>query len=220
MVWWVTSVALADPAPVLALGDGLVAAPPAEGHGAVSAGWVSVLADCLEERAPQRFTVIDRVSSGETFASARGKVGSMREVGAGVVVVGLGARELAGDTDPKALRSELDTFLADLRKGKKPRPAVLLLSVVPPAPKEADAAEIARLEQRSSGWSAALAEAARGGEGIVLVDLLADWPADPAARAALIDGGWALSDQGHARVAAAVCDALLKVPAPAPPAGD
>jgi hypothetical protein len=219
VLWFVATAALADPAAVLAVGDGLVAAPAAEGSAAssVPGGWVPVLADCLQERAPQRFAVVDRVAAGETLASARQKLAGAKDVTPGYVVVALGARELAGETvDTKSLRQELDGFLADLRKhgDGKHRPTVLLLSAVPPSLSQvagSDPALQARLDERATAWNQVLADEARTGDGVVHVDLLADWPKDPTARAALTTSGWSLSDQGHARVAAAVCDAMLAI---------
>ncbi|MEQ1501497.1 MAG: hypothetical protein ABMB14_04660, partial [Myxococcota bacterium] len=55
-------------------------------------------------------------------------------------------------------------------------------------------------------------QVAKAADGVSHVNLLADWPKDGEARAALTVHGWALSDQGHARVAAAVCDAVLTGP--------
>jgi hypothetical protein len=229
VLWFPVTAALAEPAAVLALGDGLVAAPPAApavapaeaaAGSAVPGGWVPVLADCLEERAPQRFTVVDRVAGGETLASARAKLAGARELAPGFVVVALGARELAGEAvDPTALRSELDAFLADLRPkgGKKPGPSVLLLSAVPPTLSQvagSDPAQQDKVDGKAAAWNKVLGDVARAGEGIVHVDLLADWPKDTTGRAALTVGGWSLSDQGHARVAAAVCDAMLTAAKP------
>jgi GDSL-like lipase/acylhydrolase family protein len=230
VLWFVATAALADPVAVLALGDGLVAAAPAEGAKAssVPGGWVPVLADCLQERAPQRFSVVDRVAAGETLATAHDKLAGARELGPDFIVVALGARELAGDPlEPAKLRGELDSLVADLRQkriGPGRRPTVLLLSAVPPTLSQvagSDPALQVHLDERAASWNQVLADEARTGDGVVHVDLLADWPRDGAARSALTVGGWSLSDQGHAKVAAAVCDALLaiakKEPTPQPP---
>ena len=73
------------------------------------------------------------------------------------------------------------------------------------------AADQAKLDEQIAAWNAVLTAVAAK-DGVRRVDLLTDWPADPAARAGLASGAWALSDQGHARVAAAVCDAVLAKP--------
>jgi hypothetical protein len=198
---------------------------------------VPALADCLEERAPRRYTVVDRLQDGETLASAQRKyvgadaggeppdpaeAAALGEVHPALVVVGLGGRELAAEAfDVKALRGALGGFVTGLRpKGRKPEATVLLLSAVPPTLAQVEGADPAlqeKLDRRAADWNGALADLARPGAGLVHVDLLRDWPKDPTSRAALTVNGWSLSDQGHARVAAAVCDAVLALPAEVPP---
>ncbi|MEZ4236480.1 MAG: SGNH/GDSL hydrolase family protein [Myxococcota bacterium] len=232
-----------EPAAVVAIGDGVVAgfspAPeavtPADTveparmvTATVPGGWVPVLADCLEERAPQRFSVVDRAVTAETLVSARQRVSAVRDLSPGFVVVTLGAQELnSGEGQPadlKQLRGELDDLVGDLvGKGRKAtRPMVLLLSMVPAnlaqggVTGEAEAVETQQREvdTRIGSWNDALSQVAKGNDLVTHVNLLADWPAQPDARAALTERGWTLSDQGHARVAAAVCDAILAAARP------
>lgn len=207
--------AFAAPAPVVAMGDGLVPGPadpvvpgsqPGDPTAAtVPGGWIPVLADCLEERAPRRFTVVDRAVPGETIASARTKAASVRELAPAWVVVAVGARELSDPgTDPASLRDGLAALLADL--GTK-RVKVLLVGLVPPT--LADPARQAAADDRTAEANRVIASVASAASA-AHVDPWADWPRDPAARAAHTAEGGALSDQGHARVAAVVCDALLR----------
>jgi lysophospholipase L1-like esterase len=193
-----------------------VALPPS-----MPGGWVPVLADCLEERAPQRFSVVDRAVSAETLVTARKRVSAVRELAPGFVVVTLGAQEItAGPAEPgdlKQLRGELDDLVGELLgKGRKAaRPTVLLLSMVPAnlaqagGPPDEIEAQQREVDLRISSWNEALAQVAKGSDSVAHVNLLADWPQEAEARARLTEGGWTLSDQGHARVAAAVCDAIL-----------
>jgi lysophospholipase L1-like esterase len=58
-------------------------------------------------------------------------------------------------------------------------------------------------------WNKALGAVAESADDVAVVDLWTDWPRAAAERGALTLNGWHLSDQGHARVAAAVCDALI-----------
>ncbi len=212
-----TSTALAEPQPVLAVGDGVVAAPPtatSPPDQTMPGGWLPVLADCLEERKPAHFTVVDRAVVGETVRSLQDRAGSFRDLRPAWLVVTLGSRELAADdVDPKALRSEIEGVLGALRgKAKKGRPSLVLVGLVPPTLAQVlgeDPARQAALDERTASFNAELAELAKGQEDVVLVDLWSDWPRDNGARAGLTVDGWGLSDQGHARVAAAVCDALL-----------
>jgi hypothetical protein len=135
----------------------------------------------------------------------------VRELGAAWVVVTLGAQELAdAATDPKRLGEELGALVGELKPRKGPK--VLLVGLVPPTLSQvvgADAATQAGVDERTTEANRALAALAAGSEAVEHLDLWADWPREGAARAALTERGWSLSDQGHARVAAAVCDALL-----------
>lgn len=249
--------ALADPLPVVAMGDGVVAGAPhrspgaegssasgsaatgsaaAEGDPAVPGGWVTVLADCLEERAPQRFAVVDRGAPGDTVSAAKARIAGIRELGPAWVVVTLGSQELADEkVDPKRLGRELDALVDELRqKGAGSPPNVLLVGVVPPTlsqeePHDIDLAATApaaegaaappvvvdpakkqsAADARAVGWNKVLASIAAPGQGVVHLDLWSDWPKDGEQRSSLTANGWSLSDQGHAKVAASVCDAVL-----------
>jgi hypothetical protein len=222
-VWWLASaLALAETPPepqtpvmaaVVAMGDGLVAGPPASEAPPVAGGWVPSLADCLEERAPGRFSVIDRAVTGETAASARKRVREVVGLTPAMVVVTLGAQELA---DPDATAEALTVSLRDLVGAlhKRDTPRVLLVGMVPPTLTQtayADRERQVKADARTTEWNASVAALAEQLPAVQHVDLWADWPRD-AARAELTRQGWSLSEQGHARVAAAICDAVLATP--------
>lgn len=198
-----------------------------EPAGSLPGGWVPVLADCLEERAPARYTVVDRAVPAETIATARDRVAAVRELTPAFVLVTLGGPELGdASTDLGKLRGQLVQLLGELAKGRKSRPQILLLSTLPPTlsqaapPPHADedpesAARVqGQIDARAAAWNTTLGDVARTVDGVGHVNLLADWPTDPVARGALTELGWSLSDQGHARVAAAVCDAILAAQKP------
>ena len=218
IAWMFVSAALAQ-STVVALGDGLVAGPPASGvHAAdtVPGGWVAVLADCLEERAPRAWTVIDRAVDGETARSALERAPSVRELDPDVIVIGVGAREVGDPSvEPATFRADMETLVGELRRGKDR--GVLIVGLVPPmlaqvppgSPALASLIDQTAADRRTEQWNATLADVARKTVGVSHVDLLADWPRDERARGALTDAAWRLTDQGHARVAAAVCDAIV-----------
>jgi len=206
--------ALAVPRPVVAMGDGLVAGGPTSELSAdptVPGGWVSVLADCLEERAPGQVTVIDRTDPGDTAAIARARVSEVHRLRPRMVVVGVGARELAHpDADVDAFRRDLRLLLGQLRA--EPAPRIMLVGMVPPTLAqipEVSPGEQRQVDQRTADWNQVLADVAHAEGGVRHLDLWTEWPRDPAARSRLTVDGWRLSDQGHARVAAAVCDAIV-----------
>jgi hypothetical protein len=184
--WLMVQVALAEPLAVVAIGDGLVApaTPPATASSATASvapatGWVSVLADCLEERAAGRFSVVDRVAQGQTPAAARATLDGVYALGPKLVLVGLAAPRAA---DTSAWRTDVDALLGALSAKV---PAVMLVGVG---------------DGTSAAWSAALADFAKSHPMVVNVPVGAD--------VAVLDGG-TLSDQGHARLGAAVCDAVM-----------
>lgn len=193
---------------VVTLGDGPLVAPSivvtARTADTVPGGWVTVLADCLEERAPRAWTVVDRATIGETAKSASKRLGEVSELGPEVVVLGLGARELVvSEPDIVALRGDLTRLVAELRKGSAP-PGVLLVGLVVPVL----ASDEAEVERRTIAYNGLLAEIAEENAGVHHVDLQSDWP-QGRARATLTAEGGGLTDQGHARIAAAVCDAIV-----------
>ena len=197
--------------PVVAMGDGLVVAPPDAKTAANSTGsWVASLGDCLQEASSEQFRVVDRVAPGETVRSARDKVAAVVELSPAVVVVGLGARELgSAKPDSSKFRKELGKLVRDLRATETPS-QVLLVGMVAPTLHQADAGDPEaqeKLDALADEWNASLGDVAKQ-EGVRHVDLWASWPRKGGERAALTTGAWELSDQGHARVAAAVCDAL------------
>ncbi len=206
----------APPKPVVAMGDGLVAGPPASEALPVAGGWVPSLADCLEERAPGAFAVVDRAESGETARSARKKVRDVVGLGPSTIVVTLGAQELADpDATTAALTGDLRALVDALHKRERPR--VLLVGMVPPTLAQTDYADADRQQKadaRTTEWNAAVASLATELPAVQHVDLWRDWPRD-GERATLTQKGWSLSEQGHARVAAVVCDAVMAEPAAA-----
>lgn len=219
----------AEPLPVVTLGSGVAAAPPKQAptpEPSASAGgpeppslaplpqppkqapnpggWIPVLADCLEERASGRYTVVDRSSLGGTLAQIRGHLPEVRALSPAWVVVALGAAELG---EPKGARAELEGLVSELGVGR-----VLLVGLVPSLTEGAEPAAQATLDEQAARWNKLLGEVASKGGGVVHVDLWSQWPKDPAGRAALSTRSGALSEQGLARVAAAVCDAVLAKP--------
>ena len=212
----IASLALAAE-PVVAIGDGLVVAPPQKQTADASTGsWVAALADCLQETQQGRFRVVDRVSPGETAKSARERVEDVVELDPEVVVVGLGARELgAARPDANRFRKDLMRLVRDLRSVDEPA-EIVLVGMVSPTLHQDDAGgkpEQTVFDDLADSWNKTLGELARG-EGIRHVNLWKSWPREGDERAALTSGAWELSDQGHARVAAAVCEALANAKRP------
>ena len=216
---WLLSQAIAG-APVVALGDGLVVSPAeAAGPGPSAGSWVAVLADCLDERSPAKYRVVDRVHTGETARTALKKVETVRALEPSVVVVGLGAREL-GQAKPDAVkfRRDLTRLVRDLRVDDSTTEVLLVGMVSPVLDTDSAAHRQSSLDAQASAWNVSLAEIAAEAEGVQHVDLWANWPRSGADRAALTDQVWTLSDQGHARVATAICDALTGIRPEALPA--
>ena len=216
MWWWAAAALAGSPAAVVAMGDGLVAGPPAAVAPEVAGGWVASLADCLEERGPGDYAVVDRAVAGETAASARKKVADVHTLAPALVVVTLGAQELADDkAEPSALVQELERLVGELRP-KKSRLPIVLVGMVPPSLEQAGAGGEERqraIDARTEAWNGEVAALARR-IGAAHVDVWRDWPRGER-RATHTERGWHLSEQGHARVAAAVCDAVVAaVPPP------
>lgn len=198
------SLALAGPQSIVVLGDGLVVGSSDAGGATESqSGWVAGLADCLAESAPGRFAVVDRVRPQETVASAQGVIAEALSASPGMVVVGLGAQEATKGSDIGAFEASLTTLAQRLRSDA-PMRRVLLVGVVPSASSAAEGG----VDKRIARWNESLSRVAVA-TGALHVDLWADWPRQVAARAPLTSGDGGLTDQGHARVAAAVCDAVL-----------
>ena len=208
MWWWISS-ALAGAMPVVAIGDGMVAeGSPAAAPG----GWVAVLQDCLDERAPGRYSLVDRASGNAAFAAFK-HPDSVRDLVPDSVIVAFGAKSLDGVT-PAALEKDITKLIRALRVGPMP-PEIVLVGLVRPT--AATPVEQAHMDEQVAAWNTVIMSA--GGPetaGVRRVDLLGEWPTEPGARSALSAGPWALSDQGHARVAAAVCDAVLADRTPVP----
>jgi hypothetical protein len=186
------------PRVVVALGDGIVVSPTA--HEAVPGGIAAVLADCLEERSPKRFSVVDRSVAGETLASARPKVTEIVGLGPAWVVVTLGARELADPSvDPAKLAADVAQLAGELGSG--PARTVLLVGALPAA---ADG-DGAALESRVAAFNAKLQALSAPG----LVSLEPGRGKRP--KEGLVEAN-RLSAAGQARVAAAICDVVLSSP--------
>jgi hypothetical protein len=188
---WLVSVALAEPLPVVVVGDALVSGGP----GAVPGGWVSVVSDCLDEAHPGGFSIVDRTRGGERPADLLGRLAELRPA-TGVVVVGFGFGGDAADA-----RSVVDALTAPI--GAR----VLLIAAV---------AERAERTDEVTAFNVAL-------EGLL----------DAAGRVRMVDPGpvldkgagelWVrgqLTDAGHARLGALVCEALAPPAPPVPVAPD
>ncbi len=188
-MWWWTAIAFAAPRPIVAVGEGLIADPPAAEarvEQVASVGWVAVLADCLEERRPGAFVVVDRSAGGERPVALAHSAPVVRELAPALVVVGFGAEPTA----------EITALLDTLRR--EDGPAVMLVGPLPPS---------IRREAVLALWTAAPL-------GAILVDPSVGWPTAPEERARLADADDRLSDPGHARIGAQVCDAVLAWSAP------
>lgn len=204
------AIALAAPKPVVALGDGLVAGNPAVESPAGPGGWVAALADCLEERQPGQWTVVDRTVPGDTAATALARVDAVQELSPGLVVVSVGARELAdSQADPEGFRLQLGE-LVDALHAQEALP-IMLVGMVPPTMDQlgSRAGDQELVDARTTTWNQILAQVAESTPSATHLDLWTQWPRQGADRSALTVDGVHLSDQGHARVAAAVCDAVL-----------
>ncbi|MCO4746995.1 MAG: SGNH/GDSL hydrolase family protein [Proteobacteria bacterium] len=199
------SLAFAGPSAVVAVGDGLVVGAIPEGATSASAGgWVAGLGDCLNEGAPGRFSVVDRVRSGETAVSATEVVDATRSMKPQLVVIGVGAQEAVAGADVDAFSAQLRGLIDGLKDSGRRKPNLLVVGVVPPVVGDAQQA----VDDNAARWNTAIASTAESA-GVRHVDLWSDWPRAAAERAPLTADGWRLTDQGHARVAAAVCDAVL-----------
>lgn len=203
MILWFMSAAWADPTPIVAIDDALGAAattPPAAAGAIVAAapapaGWVAAVADCLDERAPGRFRVAEVAPVGEVDHAP-------------VTLLGIGDSRLAtAQPDRRAFVADLTARVTALRAAGT---EVVLVGLVPPNPDQITAAPVRdAVVAEAPHWNAAIADLARRTGGVRHVDLWSHWPTDPAERARMTVDGWSLSDQGHARVAAAVCDEVL-----------
>ncbi|MFT4622045.1 MAG: hypothetical protein ACI8PZ_000698 [Myxococcota bacterium] len=195
--------------PVVAVGDELVVAA-AEPGGGGTGGWVQSLADCLDERAPDRWTVMDRGRTGETLRAVRGRVDELRELAGptGVVVLGLGARELAVGVVSAELRAELEQLVGSLKV--RPGPTILLVDPIAPDLGGGEGDSQVVVDSAVSGLTRAFDQVARESPAIQHVRLWSDWPRDGRARRVLTERSRTLTARGHARVAAAVCDAIVE----------
>ena len=150
-------------------------------------GWVRVLADCLEERKPSEYEVVDRRVVGETLTSLKERAADIAKLEPSWVVVSLGA--LPERTE--AQWSELLTALIPTQSGG--------LVVLPAA-----APDRAKLAGQ-------LRQIVAARERLIVLDPYGAWPTSPDDRRALInESDQQLTDQGYAKVASSMCDALLE----------
>ena len=194
------TVAAAAPASVVAVGDDVVVgagiAPGASDRGG---GWVPVLADCLEEKARNVWTVRSLLRRGDTTAQTRHRVRSIREEDPAVIVLALGGPEsLSEDLDSTVVQAELGALIAELRTSAAPR--VLLVGLLT-VPREADPA----LRERVVEWNSGLRRIAEERSGVEWLDLAATVRVDDAA----LVGESGLTPQGHALVGAQICEAVV-----------
>jgi hypothetical protein len=195
---WVATV-FAAPVSVIAIGDGLnppaVAAPAPEKAPPAdkdAGGWVAVVADCLEERAAGKFRVVDRVEPGLTAAAAVERSKALAELKPQLILVGLNAPPTSS---PEDFKRDV-TALTDWWHAQNVD--VYLVGVIDP--RAGATAPVA--------YDAIVRDLAKN-PGVVHVDLLTDWPIIADTRASLVTATGHLSEQGHARVGAAACDAVL-----------
>ncbi|MCB9678772.1 MAG: SGNH/GDSL hydrolase family protein [Alphaproteobacteria bacterium] len=202
--------------PIVAAGNGLVAAPP-EGFvkpdDAVVGTWVSVLGDCLEEARPGEWSVVDRSRDGTTTVQLATEAAAIRELGPRTVVLGVGAHEMGPDETVDAFAKRLAGVVGALRADNGP--SVLLVGIVPPTLSQLEwkdgedvQARQAAVDARTAEWNAALGKIAEADDGVWVVDL--GWPSERNARQRLTRGGWALTDRAHARIGAVICEEILK----------
>jgi hypothetical protein len=201
--------------PVVAIGNGLVAAPPAEIEATepVSGAWVSVVGDCLEEGRPGAFAVVDRSAHGATASALLADTAGVRALGPSAVVVGVGAQEMRADGPSAEFVAAVGKLVASLRADGGP--AVLLVGMVAPTLEQLEWNEPveprqAAIDARTTEWNAGLAGLASADDGVWFVDLWSAWPRDGRSRRRLTRGGWGLTDPAHARIGAEICEELLK----------
>lgn len=196
---FLTSVAFAWTT-VVAVAEGDPSDPTVEEeHGARTApvalpgGWVPVLADCLEERQPRRWSVVDRAAA--RAESSDIDLSSLRPA---VVVLGLGGPELAvPPIEASVLRARIERRISRLLE-QESAPGLLLVGPV--------RVEGASPEAREE-LDRTLADIAARHEGVYHLDPVLAGPLGEGPPTRTAEGN--LTWQGHARVAAAVCDAIL-----------
>lgn len=201
--------------PVVAVGNGVVAAPPPEIEvGEVAGGaWVSVVGDCLEEARPGAWPVVDRSKHGSTASLVLAEVPAIRALTPSAVLIGVGAQEMRD-------ASARDAFVATLRRTvgalrADGGPIVVIVGVVSPTLEQLAWGEPVEprqlaLDTSTTEWNASIAKLAGADEGVAFVDLWTAWPRDGRTRRRLTRAGWGLTDPAHARVGAQICEELLK----------
>ena len=203
---WMTAMALAQQ-PIVVMGSGLVRSSSESAAELPSTGtWVATLGDCLEESNPGSFRVVDRVGPTETVRSTARRMEELRELGPAAVVLAFGASDSqeAGPDDSR-LRRELEKLLAQIRE-TTPDTALYLVDRV--GPRMSDSAEQAAADAYVTTWNAMLASVTASSTSVQHIEVWAEWPREDESRTPLMTADGTLSDQGHARVGAAVCAAL------------
>lgn len=193
--------------PIVTVGTDLVAGAPTRTSKAENA-WVPVLADCLEEGRLKRVSVVDRSRGELTAASLKADVGALRDLDPAAIVIGIGAHET--DLDPTVFQDQVAEVVQLLRRDDGPQ--VYLVGLVAPTLAQVPGAEAADQQTRDAAvepMNAALEQVAAADDGVWRVDLWAAWPREAAERAAMTDGGFALTDRAHARVGAVICEQIL-----------
>lgn len=188
---WLAFAAASEP--IVVMGDAFTAPRDSAGFGDAAsarpmAGWTAVAADCLEERAKGVWSLVDRTVPGETADTAAARVDALLEPKPKVVIValsGAGKPARLAELVSEILASGADLWLVG------PLGVVVGVTVEPAFERAVRAAEGPRVHR---------------------VDVLAGWPAPAADRAALSGHVGALTDAGHARLGAAVCQALIPTP--------
>jgi len=196
-----SSWALAGPAPLVAVGDGFVGADEA-----TVGRWSTVLADCLQEGAPGRWTVLDRTKANAKPDALLAQAEEVQALEPAYVVISLGPASFSEDPlDVGALREQVSGLVKALQGPSLPR--VLLIGVRPSSLREAALSTAA--VDATARFDAMLHDLAETSPDVHHLPLASAWPTDAAERAALVTEQGSLTSQGHARLAAAACDAVL-----------
>ena len=199
--------------PVVSLGRNVVMDAPVDSNGAeAAAAWTSVLADCAEEAAPGKISIVDRTD----VLHSKGDAAVVRELGPKAVVL---THPVPHAVDPEAWGKVVQGVLEAVRVDGGP--TVFLIGAVAPtvAQQVEEGAKRSRAEldalqatadERTTTWNARLEKLAATDDGVWYVDVWRDWPRDSRKRAKLTLDGWKLSDQAQARIGGVICDEMLK----------
>lgn len=182
-----------DPVAILAVGDrpapSLTEQPPPPDS------WVQALQDCLNEKRPEGFQVVDRRIPGETVTTLKTRLEELASLAPAHVVIRLGSNP---DTEA------LSALVGALVTAESTAPAVVLLPFERPDPPPTAPAPTAD----------ATAESAATPDPSAPRGTWADLATHPRVTV-LAEGPWHLTEQGNARVGARLCEAILP-PVPTP----